>query len=77
MKAHDIRQKLAEKPFLPIEMRTSDGRVYWITTPEVLVSDTSTVILDQGSFRMVDNDNIVSFVTLRPERQVRRRVRSR
>jgi hypothetical protein len=60
MLARDIRHIVSVRPFRPIEVRTADGETYRIAHPEVLVSDSMTVILDGREFRFLDNSNIVS-----------------
>lgn len=60
MNIKDIRSIIAARPFRPIELRTADGQVYRVASPEIMVSRTMTVIMDRGEFRFVDNANIVS-----------------
>lgn len=60
MKAKDIRRLVSVRPFRPFEMRTADGEVYRIASPEVMVSSSMTIILERGEFRFVDNDSVVS-----------------
>ncbi len=60
MKVRDIQRIVAARPFRPFELRTADGEVYRIASPEIMVSKTMTIIMDRGEFRFVDNDNIVS-----------------
>lgn len=68
MKARDLRRLLSLRPFLPLEMRTSDGQAYRIHEPVIAVSDTETVLLDGDDWRFIDNDNIVSLRRIRSGR---------
>ncbi|MBI3099664.1 MAG: hypothetical protein HYY93_15755 [Planctomycetes bacterium] len=68
MKVEDLRRLISVRPFRPMELRTSDGEVYRLVSPEVMVDDTMTVLLDDGKFRFIDNE--------RPARGPTRRFRS-
>lgn len=60
MDAAKLKDFIAVRPFQPFELRTVAGERYEVVTPEIMVDDTMTVILENGRFRFLANEAIES-----------------